>query len=402
MSTRSPVVPKGQLAPFAVSFREELRTLGYSRSAAKKQLNLMVHLDAWLEAGGLDLSALASRRVEGFFAARRQAGYANLLTTRSTAPLVAFLRRGGVIPAATPEQAVGQVDVVVAQFAAYLREERCLVDGTVRFYARVARRFLVGRFGDGPLDLSALTAGDVTSFVTRECKPLSISSSRQSVSALRALLRFSRLEGQCSLALDQAVLSVAGWNPSLPRALDASDVERLLASCDHSCSLGRRDYAILMLLARLGLRAGEVVALELGDIDWHNGEVVVRGKRRRRDRMPLPHDVGEALVGYLRRGRPTSADRHVFVRHFAPHVALADAGAIRGVLARACERAGMPYANAHRLRHTLATGMLQGGATLREIATVLRQSSAAAAATYAKVDHARLRALAVAWPEVAR
>src|SRR5579863_1174970 len=246
MSTRSPVVPRGQLAPFAVSFREELRTLGYSTSAAKKQLNLMVHLDAWLEAGGLELPALASSRVEEFFAARRQAGYANLLTTRSAAPLVAFLRHSGVIPPATPEHAVGEVDVVVELFTAYLRGERCLVDGTVRFYARVARRFLEGRFGDGPVDLGALTAADVTSFVTRECRPLSISSSRQSVSALRALLRFSRLEGQCSLALDQAVLSVAGWNPSLPRALDASDVERLLATCDHSCALGHRDYAILM------------------------------------------------------------------------------------------------------------------------------------------------------------
>ncbi len=402
MPTRLPVMPKGQLAPFAGGFREELRTLGYSRSAAKKQLNLMVRLDAWLEAEGLDPLALASKRVEGFFAARREAGYANLLSARSTIPLVAFLRRSGAIPPAEPEQAVGQVDVVVERFAAYLREQRCLVDGTVRFYTRVARHFLVGRFGDGPVDLGALSAGDVTSFVTRECGPLSVSSSRQSVSALRSLLRSFRLEGRCFLALDQAVLSVAGWNPSLPRALDANDVERLLASCDHSCALGRRDYAILLLLARLGLRAGEVVALELDDIDWRNGAVVVRGKRRRRDRMPLPHDAGEALAGYLRQGRPASADRHVFVRHLAPHVALADAGAIRGVLERACERAGMPYANPHRLRHTLATGMLRGDASLREIATVLRQSSAAAAATYAKVDHARLGALAVAWPEVVR
>ncbi|MHB8492708.1 MAG: tyrosine-type recombinase/integrase, partial [Solirubrobacteraceae bacterium] len=280
--------------------------------------------------------------------------------------------------------------------------ERGLVDGTVRFYVRVARRFLVDRFGDGAVDLGVLAARDVTGFVTRECRRLSISSARQSVSALRSFLRFSRMEGLCSLALDQAVLSVAGWDPGLPRAIEAAAVERLLESCDRRRGLGRRDYAILMLLARLGLRAGEVVALELGDIDWRGGQILVHGKRRREDVLPLPVDVGEALAGYLRRGRPDSSDRRVFLRHFAPHVGLEGSGAIQGVLQRACHRAGLHYVNPHRLRHTVATGMLRGGAALGEIGLVLRQSGAAATATYAKVDHVRLATLAVDWPEVTR
>jgi integrase len=186
----------------------------------------------------------------------------------------------------------------------------------------------------------------------------------------------------------------------LPRAIEASAVERLLASCDRRRGIGRRDYAILMLLSRLGLRGGEVVALELEDIDWRGGQILVRGKGRRRDRLPLSAEVGEALAAYLRRGRPASTDRRVFLRHFAPHVGLEGSGAIRGVLARACCRAGLDYANPHRLRHTVATGMLAGGASLSEIGLVLRQSGTTTTATYAKVDHARLSALALAWPEV--
>jgi site-specific recombinase XerD len=400
VSKRSSAVPTGQLAPFAAGFRKELVTAGYSKSPAKKQLNLMVNLDSWLESEGINLQALASKRVEEFFTLRREEGRANLLTARSMAPLVGFLHRSGVISLPEAEPITGEVNLVAEQFAEHLRQERGLVEGTITFYRRVARRFLADRFGDGPVDLGVVSAGDVTGFVTRECRPLSISSARQSVSALRSFLRFARMEGLTTLALDQAVLSVAGWNPSLPRAIEASQVDALLASCDRRRAIGRRDYAILILLARLGLRGGEVVALELGDINWRDGQVLVRGKRRRRDHLPLSVEVGEALAGYLRLGRPASNDRRVFVRHFAPHVGLEGSGAIRGVLARACRRAGLGYANPHRLRHTVATGMLAGGADLSEIGLVLRQSGVTATAIYAKVDHSRLSPLALDWPEV--
>ena len=400
MGKRSTAVPTRQLAPYMDGFRQELVVVGYSKSAAKKQLNLMVHLDAWLGEEGLDLEALTSERVEEFFAIRRDEGRSNLLTARSVAPLAAFLRRSGALPPPGPDLPTGAVEVMVERFGAYLRQARGLVEGTIRFYLRVARRFLNERFGDGPVDPGLLSAADVTGFVTGECRPLSISSARQSVSALRSFLRFLRMEGLTTLALDQAVLSVAGWNPSLPKAIDTSEVERLLASCDRRRAIGRRDYAILMLLTHLGLRAGEVVTLELGDIDWRSGQILVRGKPRRLDHLPLPVEVGEALAGYLRRGRPASADRRVFLRHFAPHVGFEGSGAIRGVMDRACRRAGVDYVNPHRLRHTVATEMLRGGGSLAEIGLVLRQSGAAASATYAKVDHARLRTLAVDWPEV--
>jgi integrase/recombinase XerD len=193
-------------------------------------------------------------------------------------------------------------------------------------------------------------------------------------------------------------LSVAGWSPSLPRGIAAAQVSGLIATCDRRTAIGRRDYAILVLLARLGLRSGEIVTLELGDIDWRAGEIAVRGKRRRQDRLPLPVDVGEALAGYLRRGRPVTDSRRVFLRCFAPLVPLADSGAVRGVLARACRRAGIAYVCPHRLRHSVATEMLRSGVALSDIGQVLRHRSTVTTAIYAKVDHDQVRDLARPWP----
>lgn len=174
------------------------------------------------------------------------------------------------------------------------------------------------------------------------------------------------------MALDQAVLSVAGGGAPLPRAMDPADVRAVSASCDRRRTIGRRDYAILMLLARLGLRGGEVVALELGDVHWRTGEITVRGKGGRSDRLPLPVDVGEALVAYLGRGRPHSESRRVFLRAQAPFHGFSGTGALRGIMARACGRAGVGYSSPHRLRHSAATGMLRAGASLSEIGQVLR------------------------------
>jgi integrase len=250
---------------------------------------------------------------------------------------------------------------------------------------------------DGDPRLSTLRAGDLTAFTARVCEHRGLSSCRQVVSALRSFLRFLALEGVTSAGLDDAVLSVAGWNPSLPRAIPSTDVDRLLASCDRRRTLGRRDYAIVLLLARLGLRGGEVVAMELGDIDWRVGELTVLGKGKRRDRLPLPAEVGEALVSYLKR-RPPSPSRRVFLRAVAPFVGFADTGALRGVMERACIRAGIGYVSPHRLRHTTATELLRSGAALTEIGQVLRHRSSVTTAAYAKVDYAQLRMLVRPWP----
>jgi site-specific recombinase XerD len=363
----------------------------------------MSRLSRWLEEQSLDLGALATEQVDAFFASRREAGYCIHLTPESIVPLAGYLRRTGVLAERQPVVATGPQEVLLADFASFLLRERGLVEGTVSFYVHVARLFTSERLGPDGLRLEGLQAAEVTSFVARCCEHRSLSSSRQVVSALRSLLRFLALEDLTGLNLEQAVLSVSGSAASLPRAISAAQVSALLESCDRSTPIGLRDYAILMLLARLGLRDGEVVRLELGDVNWRGGDILVRGKGRRHDRLPLPSDVGEALADYLQRGRPAADSRKLFLRCYAPIRGLdAGSGVIRGVLARACKRAGMAYVCPHRLRHTAATEMLAAGAPLSEIGEVLRHRQARTTAIYARVDTDAMRSLARPWPGSAR
>ena len=223
--------------------------------------------------------------------------------------------------------------------------------------------------------------------------------SRALVTSLRGLLRFLFLEGRTPTDLTGAVPRVAAWRcASLPKALPAELVARLLASCDRTTAVGRRDFAILTMLSRLGVRACEVAKLELSDIDWRAGELIVRGKQDRHERLPLPADVGEALVDYLRHGRPARSDRHVFLKARAPFGPLTGgAGAIGGWSGPPTSGRDAP-AGAHALRHTVATEVLRAGAPLEEIASLLRHRRHATTVLYAKVDWERLRGLARPWP----
>lgn len=400
MSTRRTSSPSRSLAEHGPGFRGYLFELGYSVSATKKHLQLLADLSRWLDWEGICTDELAVAGTEGFFRRRRAQGRANLRTPRSLDPLLAYLRQLGVIEAPSRPVLTDPVDVFIEGYHGYLRVERGLVEGTARFYLYVARLFVSERRGGDGIDWTSLRAVDVMSFTTRICRVRGVSSARQVVSALRCLMRYLRLEGVTELALDEAVLSVAGSNPSLPRGISQAAVTALLGSCDRRRPIGRRDYAILMLLCRLGLRGGEVVGLTLDDIDWRAGEIVAAGKGGRRDRLPLPADVGAALVDYLRQDRPRVQGRAVFVRQFAPIRGLAGTGAIRSVLARACHRAGIPYANPHRLRHALASEMLAAGVSLGDIGQVLGHRESVVTATYAKVDLQALRVVARRWPEV--
>jgi integrase/recombinase XerD len=390
----------GPLAAYAEGFEAELRRLGYTASPARKHHYLIAHLSRWLDEHGLDVADVATAKVEPFFAARRAAGVANLRTRAALRPLIAYLRGLGVVPATAAVEPTSEAERIVEGFRVYLLNERGLVEGTVRFYVHIAGLLVYEYARDGDVDLSGLRPGDITAFAAKVCEGRGLSSCRQAVSALRSLLRFLALEGVVAVGLDDAVLAVAGWNPSLPRAISSTDLARLLCSCDRRRTIGRRDHAILLLLGRLGLRGGEVVAMELGDIDWRAGELRVRGKGQRRDRLPLPADVGAALAAYLQR-RPQSSNRRVFLRSVAPFVGFADTGALRGLLARACARAGLPYISPHRLRHTTATEMLRAGVALGEIGQVLRHRSSVTTAIYAKVDDDHLRMLARPWPRSA-
>ncbi len=251
--------------------------------------------------------------------------------------------------------------------------------------------------GHGRLEL--LSAAEVTGFVVAECGQCGTALAKKTVTALRSLLRFLHVAGLTAVPLAVAVPQVAGRRSgSLPEGFEPGQVARLLASCDRRRVMGWRDYAILVLLARLGLRAGEVAALTLDDIDWRRGEVMIRGKGDRHERLPLPVDVGEALAAYLRRGRRAPQGcRAVFLRVCAPSGPLG-AGGVGLMVARACRRAGVPSSGSHRLRHTAATQMLRHGAPLAEVAQVLRHRSPVVTATYAKVDRGALAELARPWP----
>jgi len=312
--------------------------------------------------------------------------------------LLDYLCGLGVLPA-VPAAPSTPGEVLMERYSAYLLGRRGLAASSVRNYVGVARLFLADRERvRGQLALKELNGEAVSEFVLRESRRCSVGSAKCMVTRLRALLRFLHVEGEIERDLAGAVPSVASWRlASLVRALDARSVQRLLASCDRRTRVGRRDFAILTMLSRLGLRAGEVAALRLSDVDWRAGEVLIRGKGSRQERLPLPADVGETLAGWLSRGRPRCEAVFLFTRLRAPHGGLSP-GAVSQIVRRACQRAGLPVVGAHRLRHTAATEMLRAGGSLTEVGQVLRHRGRDVTSIYAKVDRLALAAVVAPWP----
>jgi integrase/recombinase XerD len=376
---------QGPLAPYAAGFVVELVGRGYRPRSVRGQLELMVHLSRWLAEQGLGPGGLTQETAERFLAVRRES-VVSLRSWRALGPLVVYLRGLGVVP--EPIVSTGTpVERLLADYRGYLLRERGLTAGSVAHWERVARLFLAER--SEPLEdaLQQLSAGEVTGFVVARCAPGRCSGSAAKIltGGLRSLLRYLHVAGFTEIPLAPAVPRAAGWRlSSLPRALETEQVARLLESCDRATAIGRRDLAILSLLARLGLRCREVSGLCLDDIDWRAGEVTIRGKGSATERLPLPHDVGEALVDYLRDGRSASAGfREVFVTAKAPRRPLSPTG-VTHVVGCACKRVGMEPVGAHRLRHTLASDLLRAGTPLAQIAPILRHASVATTAIYAK------------------
>ncbi len=398
MRDPSRVRVSGPLEEYASGFAAELARVGYTRNTTACQLRLMAHVSSWLAGKGLDAAGLTAAVVEEFFAFRRAVGHTTLRSSRALEPLLAHLRELGVVRPAAAVVATTPAEELLERYRRFLFGERGLATGTVRGYVDIVRPFLAGRVAADGSGLELLAARDVTAYVLAECPGRSQGSAKLLVTALRSLLGFLHVEGVLAESLSGAVPSVAGWRlAGLPRGLEPGQARRLLASCDRRTTAGRRDFAILTLLLRLGLRRGEVARLELGDVDWRAGEIAIRGKGDRQERLPLPADVGEAVAGYLCRGRPASADgRRVFVRIKAPHRLLTPAG-VTQVVVSAGKRAGLGEITAHRLRHTAATEMLRAGATLPEVGQVLRHRSLLTTAIHAKVDREALRTIARPW-----
>ncbi|KKC01556.1 integrase [Mycobacterium nebraskense] len=389
---------RGPLEPHIAGFAEELVRRGYTQSSAGQHVCFLAHLDRWMSAEGIGLGQLSASVIDQYLAQRRAAGYVEYRSLIALRPLLDFLAPLGVLPVEEPDPPE-PVEELLGRYHDYLVGERGLTARTARGYVDFVRPFVATRAHGDVLDLAGITAAEVTGFVLSACPGRSVGSAKLVVCALRSLLRWLHLSGQVPMSLASAVPSVAGWRlSSLPKGLEPGQLRRLLAGCDRRTGTGRRDYAILLLLSRLGLRAGEVARLGLDDIDWRHGELVVCGKAARIERLPLPADVGAAIAGYLRHGRPaTAAGRNVFVRVHAPHRALTTGG-VSNVVCDAAQRARLPKMHAHRLRHTAATAMLRAGSTLPEVGQVLRHRSPLTTAIYAKVDHKALAVLARPWP----
>ncbi len=392
-----PVV-SGPLASFAAGFESWLMSRAYSSWAAADRLYQFDQLSRWLEREALDVGELTVEQAERFAAGRRVAGLVTWVAPQSVMLPLGYLREVGVVPAAAPVIVQGPLEELLADYRRYLQVERGLCDHTVLdAYEPAARLFLAGWEAPDGVGLERLCAGDVSSFLARECPKRSVSGARDLVCALRSLLRYLHLAGLIEAPLVWAVPSVADLRDrTLPRGLEPAAVKELLASCDRRTLVGRRDHAILLLLVRLGLRAGEVASIQLDDVDWRGGLLLVRGKGSRQDVLPLPVDVGEAIVSYLRR-RPRCECRALFLRVTAPRREL-NRSTVGWVVRAACDRAALPRVGAHRLRHTAATEMLRAGASLAEIGQVLRHREQKTTVIYAKVDRKALRALARQWP----
>jgi site-specific recombinase XerD len=388
------------LSPFREGFGTWLETAGYSRKMRAVHLRLMGDLSCWLGEREETIAGLSTPLLAEFIAGRRAAGQRTGLSVRALRPLAEYLRGTGAVLAEEPAPPSGPVEEAVAEYACYLRVERGLAAGTIEHETVLVRPFLAGRVREGGFkDLESLTAADVQAFVLECARSASPARVQRTGTALRSLLRFLHLRGVTASPLAGAVPAAAGWKLSgLPRHLTQQEAARMVESCDLATVTGRRDRAVLLLLARMGLRAGEAAGLRLDDIDWRSGEITVRGKGSRHERLPLPPDVGEALASYLRDGRPARGrSREVFAGVRAPHRPLTR-GAVTQIAARASQRCGLGTVFAHRLRHTAAAGMLRGGASLEEIGQVLRHQRTLTTAIYAKVDYDGLRGLARPWP----
>lgn len=392
----------GRLGDHLDAFVATLAEAGYSRLTVQIRLQFLSHLGEWLRRTRRTVADLVhTNTAEAFLTAYQRRLRLKNGDRRTLQDFVEHLQHQGVIGLGVEASPDKRPTLELEQrYDAYLRQERGLTDVTIQRYRWFVQRFFRERFGEEPVAVGQLNARDVSSFVIKDASSVGHKRAQLMVTALRSFFRFLVQEGETAVDLSVSVLSVpCRAQATVPRYISDREVEQLLRSCDRSTPVGRRDYAILLLLARLGLRAGEVASLQLEDIDWRSGEIRVLGKGQVRHRLPLLPEVGEALVAYLRRDRPQSSSRCVFLRMKAPRRGFTRA-AVTNLVGRALARAGLkpPFKGAHLLRHSLATNLLRKGASLAELAELLRHRSFATTRIYAKVDSGSLRELAQPWP----
>jgi len=397
---------EGPLSAYIGLFANWGRQQGYAVYSLHRQVLIAACFSRWLGRKGVPLRGVSSECAARYLRYRARRVLPQRGDAAALKHLIEFLRSEGVIPAPqAPPPKLIPVERCAQAFERYLREERALATATIINYVPFIRSFLKDRFGNGEVILSRLCARDVVRFVQRQAPRLHLKRAKLLTTALRSFLRYACYRGEVTVDLAAAVPVVANWSmTSLPRAIAADQVRQLLASINRRTAIGRRDYAILLLLARLGLRSGEVALLELDDIDWNVGQLSIRGKRGQRTELPLSAEVGRAIAAYLRRGRPASASRRVFLRAKAPIRGFRGASGVGSIVRHSLKRAGInaPTHGAHQFRHGLATEMLRKGASLSEIGDVLGHRHPQTTLIYTKVDISALRTLALPWPGGAR
>lgn len=395
--------PEGPLAAYIEPFARSLSEQGFSQSAIYRQVYLAICFSGWLQQRGISTRRIISAHMQRYLRYRAQQWRPCKGDAPALQHLLDFLRRERLIPVEKKALASTRTaaERCVRAYEQYLCEVRGLARVTIINYVPFVRSFLKDRFGAGPVALSHLGARDVVRFVERQAPRLHRRRAKLLTTALRSFLQYARYRGEVKLDLSAAVPIVPNWSmSSIPRAIAADQVRRLLDSIDRSTVVGRRDYAILLLLSRLGLRAGEVVSLELDAIDWKAGHLTVRGKSGQRCSLPLPAEVGKAIAAYLRRGRPRCASRRVFLCVRAPLCGFRGPSGIACLVRRCIKRAGVkaPTYGAHQFRHGLATEMLRHGASLGEIGELLGHRNPQTTKIYTQVDLDALRTLALPWP----
>jgi site-specific recombinase XerD len=391
----------GPLGGHIEAFAQELSDRGYAVWTAKYAMRLLADLSAWLEQNGRMVTELDEQAIDAFFQHRYQSHRKHREDKGTLAVVLAYLRSQGVLTPVVERQEDDEASSILGAFHRHLISQRDLAPSTVQTYLDTVRRFLDWRFATHSPQFDTLCAQDVNDFMLEQARRYSAGHTQLIASALRCFLRFLRQTGAIATDLAQYVPAPARRQLSgLPKYMPAEDVERLLQSIDQDGPQGRRDYAIVLLLARLGLRANEVAALRLEDVNWAAGELVIRGKGGRVERLPLPWEVGEALSHYLRDARPPSSARQVFLCLRAPRRGFCNGSAVGTIVRRALARTDLhpPHQGAHLLRHSLATRLLRNGASLAEIGELLRHRNLDTTRIYAKVDERTLGMLAAPWP----
>lgn len=394
----------GRAGPFLEGFAQGLYEAGYAEITARRHLRAAEHLIYWAGRQGTGVRGLTERSLERFGSHFGRCkclryGRSHRLDVLNGARLFfRYLQDIGVIPFSDIRPV--QDPPPLMGFYEWMRQQRGTCAVTLRNYGRHIHH-LLKRLGEKP---EKFTAKGLRHFVLDVSRRSGWAKGKSCTTALRMFLRYLIAEGRCASGLDAAIPVLPHWRlATLPRYFQAEEVERLIASCNPASPVGRRDRAILLLLARLGLRAGDIVQLRLGDIDWKGAWVHVSGKGRRQTRLPLTQEVGKALVAYLKSGRPRTHTAELFIRSRAPFRGFRSHAAVSVIVDQAIRRAGVKRPSrgaAHLLRHSVATSMLRQGASLQDVAALLRHRSIETTQIYAKVDVVALRKIAQPWPEV--